>query len=45
MTDISTLGALRILQSADSFRARLAGDFSSVHGISVNEFFLLMHLD
>lgn len=36
---------LRLLQSADQIRARLSGDFSSVHGLSVNEVFLLMHLE
>ncbi|MEO0937264.1 MAG: MarR family transcriptional regulator [Pseudomonadota bacterium] len=36
--------ALRLLQAADVFRARLAGEFGAVHGISVNEFMLLKHL-
>ncbi len=45
MTDLQTTNALRILQSADDMRARLAGEFSSVHGISVNEFFMLLHLE
>lgn len=45
MNDIASINALRLLQSADEFRARLAGEFSAVHGLSVNEFFLLMHLD
>lgn len=45
MTDtIDTLNALRLLQAGDEFKARLAGEFSAVHGISVNEFFLLLHL-
>lgn len=44
MDDLNVINALRILQSADELRARLAGEFSSVHGISVNEFFLLMQL-
>ena len=39
-----TINALRMLQSADILRARLSGEFSSVHGISVNEYFMLLHL-
>lgn len=45
MADLQTINALRLLQSADEFKARLAGSFSAVHGISVNEFFLLLHLE
>ncbi len=45
MKNLPTINALRLLQSADEFRARLSGEFSAVHGLSVNEFFLLMHLD
>ena len=45
MTDLNTTSALRLLQAADEFRAGLAGEFSAVHGISVNEFILLLHLD
>lgn len=45
MSDISTINALRLLQSADELRARLSGEFSAVHGLSVNEFFLMMHLE
>lgn len=45
MDDIRAINALRLLQSADEIRERLAGEFSAVHGVSVNEFFLLMHLD
>ncbi|MEM1286615.1 MAG: MarR family transcriptional regulator [Pseudomonadota bacterium] len=45
MTEICTTNALRLLQAADELKARLAGEFSSVHGLSVNEFFLLMHLE
>lgn len=45
MEDSRVINALRLLQSADDIRARLAGEFSAVHGLSVNEFFLLMHLD
>lgn len=45
MTDVKTISALRLLQAADEFRAGLAGEFSSVHGISVNEFVMLLHLE
>lgn len=45
MTSLHTTNALRLLQSADEFQARLSGEFAAVHGISVNEFFLLMHLE
>lgn len=45
MTKLHTTNALRLLQSADEFQARLAGEFAAVHGLSVNEFFLLMHLE
>lgn len=45
MEHIQTINALRLLQSADELRARLAGEFSSIHGLSVNEFFLLLHLE
>lgn len=45
MENISVINALRLLQAADEIRSRLAGEFSAVHGLSVNEFFLLMHLD
>lgn len=45
MTDPNTTNALRLLQAADDFRAGLSGEFSAVHGISVNEFLMLLHLD
>lgn len=45
MNSVSSINALRLLQAADDFRARLAGEFSAVHGISVNEFLLLLHLE
>lgn len=44
MKTLSSLNAVRLLQSADEFRARLAGEFSAVHGLSINEFFMLMHI-
>ena len=44
MDDISSINALRLLQAGDQIKARLASEFSAVHGLSVNEFFLLMHL-
>ncbi|MEO0607269.1 MAG: MarR family transcriptional regulator [Pseudomonadota bacterium] len=39
------ISALRLLQSADELRDRVSGAFAAVHGLSVNEFFLLMHLE
>jgi len=44
MEDLYLKNVLRLLQSADQIKARLSGDLSSVHGLSVNEVFLLMHL-
>jgi DNA-binding MarR family transcriptional regulator len=44
MTNLQTTNALRLLQAADEFQARLSGEFAAVHGLSVNEFLLLMHL-
>ena len=45
MTDVQTTNALRLIQVADDFRAGLSREFSAVHGISVNEFLLLLHLE
>jgi len=45
MKDLCLKNTLRLLQSADQIRARLSGEFASVHGLSVNEVFLLMHLE
>ena len=45
MADLHTTNALRLLQVADDFRAGLSGELSAVHGISVNEFLLLLHLE
>ena len=45
MTDLSTTNALRLIQVAEDFRAGLSGEFSAVHGLSVNEFLLLLHLE
>ncbi len=45
MSDLNTTNALRLLQVADDFRAGLTGEFSAVHGISVNEFLLMLHLE
>ncbi|MDJ0613876.1 MAG: MarR family transcriptional regulator [Rhizobiaceae bacterium] len=44
MENLHTTNALRLLQSADEFKANLSGEFSAIHGISVNEYFLLLHL-
>ena len=43
--DDNALVTLRLLQTVSDFRARLSGDFSSVHGLSVNDFLLMLHLD
>ncbi len=43
--DIQTTNALRLLQAGDELRAKLSGEFSAIHGISVNEYFLLLHLE
>ena len=45
MDTLQVTSALRLLQSADEIRARLSGEFSSIHGLSVNEFFLMSHLE
>lgn len=45
MTTLETTNALRLLQAADQFRAALGGEFSAVHGMSVNEFLMLLHLN
>lgn len=45
MTEQNTKSALRLLQAAEAFRAGLTGEFSAIHGISVNEFLLLLHLE
>ncbi len=45
MSNLYATNALRLLQSADELKARLSGEFSAVHGLSVNEYFLLLHLD
>lgn len=44
MNDINVTNALRLLQSADELKSKLSGEFSAVHGLSVNEFFLLLHV-
>ena len=46
MTDPALQSVLRLLQSAQIIEARLAGEFSSIHGLSINEtVFLLMQLE
>ncbi|USG60588.1 MarR family transcriptional regulator [Sneathiella marina] len=45
MEDLCLKNILRLLQSAEQIKARLSGDVASVHGISVNEVFLLLHLE
>ncbi|MGI9371453.1 MAG: MarR family winged helix-turn-helix transcriptional regulator [Hyphomicrobiales bacterium] len=44
MENLCHINALRVLQAADQIKARLSGEFSSVHGLSVSEYFLLAHL-
>jgi DNA-binding MarR family transcriptional regulator len=36
---------LRLMQAARLFEARIAGELSSIHGLSVNEALLLMYLE
>ena len=45
MKDLNLKKCLRLIQSADEIKARLSGEFYAVHGLSVSEFFLLMHLE
>jgi len=45
MNNPTLQSVLRLLQSAQLIEARLAGEFSSIHGLSVNELFLLMQLE
>ena len=45
MKDLCLKNTIRLLQSVDQIKARLSGEFASVHGVSVNEVFLLMHLE
>jgi len=45
MIDLALQSVLRLLQSSQHIEARLAGELSSVHGLSVNEIFLLMQLE
>lgn len=45
MSEEHTINALRMIQIVDEFRDGLSGEFSAVHGISVNEFFMLLHLE
>jgi DNA-binding MarR family transcriptional regulator len=45
MADLYTTNALRLLQAADDLRVALTAEFSAVHGISVNEFLLMLHLE
>lgn len=45
MQHLSPTNALHLLQAGIDFRARLSGEFASVHGLSVNDFLLLLHLE
>ncbi len=44
MENLCYINALRVLQAGEQIKARLSGEFSSVHGLSVSEYFLLTHL-
>ena len=44
MKKLSTVNALRLIQASEELKAKLAGEFSAIHGVSVNEFFLLLNL-
>ena len=43
--NINANNILGLLQAADLVKARLQGEFSAVHGLSVNEFIMLLHLE
>lgn len=45
MHEASTTNALQLLQAAADFRDRLSGELASVHGLSVQDFLLMLHLD
>jgi len=45
MNDLCFTNSLRLIQSAEEIKARLSGEFSAVHGLSVSEFFLLLQLE
>ena len=45
MENLHVTNALRLIQAAEDLKSSLAGEFSSVHGLSVNEFFLMLHLN
>ncbi len=45
MTDKTLNSILRLLHASNVIEARLAAEFASVHGLSVNEAFLLMQLE
>ena len=45
MSKVHVTNVLRLIQAADEIRARLAGEFSAVHGLSVSEFVLMLHLE
>ena len=45
MTDLPTTNTLRLIQVAEDFRAGLSAELSAVHGLSVNELILLLHLE
>jgi len=45
MTDNSLISMLRLMRASDVVEQKISGAFSSVHGLALNEVFLLMYLD
>ena len=45
MDDLKTANLLKLLQIGDTLKAKLSSDFAAVHGVSVNEFFMLEEED
>ncbi len=43
--DICSKNILGLLQTADLVKARLQGEFSMIHGLSMNEFIMMLHLE
>jgi len=45
MTELYLAPVLHLLRSADILSERIGGGLSAIHGLSLNEMFLLMHLE
>ena len=43
--NIHSRNVLSLLHTADLLRNRIQGEFSAIHGLSVNEFIMLLHLE